>query len=89
METITEKWKLNGEQRKQERRCDFIYNLGENDRHTGAPGCSVKPLPSPQVMIPESWDRVLYWAPCSVGSLLLPLPLPLPPAWSLSRSPSQ
>ena len=25
---------------------------------------SVKQLPSTQVMIPGSWDRVLHWAPC-------------------------
>ena len=40
----------------------------------------VKGLPSAQVMIPESWDQVLHWAPCPGGSLLLPLPLSLPPA---------
>ena len=34
---------------------------------------SVKHLLSGQVMIPESWDRVLHQAPCSVGSLLLSL----------------
>ena len=38
---------------------------------------SVKCLPSAQVMISESWGRALRWAPCSAGSLLLPLPLPL------------
>ena len=38
---------------------------------------SVKHLPSAQVMIPGSWDGALHWAPCSPGSLLLPLPLPL------------
>ena len=38
---------------------------------------SVKCLPSAQVMIPGSWDRVPHWAPCSVGRLLLLLPLPL------------
>ena len=36
----------------------------------------VKRLPSAQVMIPASWDRVPHRAPCSAGSLLLPLPLP-------------
>ena len=36
----------------------------------------VKQLPSAQVMISASWDRVPHWAPCSAGSLLLPLPLP-------------
>ena len=39
---------------------------------------SVKCLPSVQIMISGSWDGALCWAPCSVGSLLLPLPLPLP-----------
>ena len=38
---------------------------------------SMKHLPSAQVMIPRSCDGVLCWAPCSVGSLLLPLPLSL------------
>ena len=37
---------------------------------------SVKHLPLAQVMISGSWDQVLHWAPCSAGSLLLPLPLP-------------
>ena len=34
---------------------------------------SVKYLPSAQVMISGSWDPAPHWAPCSVGSLLLPL----------------
>jgi len=38
---------------------------------------SVKHLPSAQVMISGSQDRVPHQAPSSVGSLLLPLPLPL------------
>ena len=38
----------------------------------------VEHLLSSQVMIPESWDQVLHWAPCSAGSL--PLPLLLPPS---------
>ena len=49
----------------------------------------VKRLPSAQVMIPGSWDRVLNQAPCSVGCLLLPLPLPLllcAPALNISLS---
>ena len=33
-------------------------------------------LPLAQVMIPESWDGALRPVPCSLGSLLLPLPLP-------------
>ena len=45
----------------------------------------VKCLPSAQVMIPGSWDQVPHWAPCSVGSLLLPLLLPTP-SHSLSLS---
>ena len=36
---------------------------------------SVKHLPSAQVMIPGSWDWAPHWAPCSGGTLLLPLPL--------------
>ena len=43
----------------------------------------VKHLPSVQVMIPGSWDQAPHWAPCSVGSLLLPLPLPHAHALSL------
>jgi len=35
-------------------------------------------LPSAQVMIPGSWDQAPHRAPCSAGSLLLPLPLLLP-----------
>ena len=37
----------------------------------------VEHLLLPQVMIPGSQDPVLLQAPCSVGSLLLPLPLPI------------
>ena len=40
-------------------------------------GSVVKCLPSAQVMIPAFWDRAPLWAPCSAGSLLLPLSLPL------------
>ena len=39
---------------------------------------SVKHLPFAQVMISWSWDGALCWAPCSTGSLLLPLTVPLP-----------
>ena len=35
----------------------------------------VNPLSSVQVMIPGSWNGAPYEAPCSLGSLLLPLPL--------------
>jgi len=38
---------------------------------------SVKYLLSVQVTIPGSWDQALHQAPCSAGSLLLPLPLSL------------
>ena len=38
----------------------------------------VEHLPSAQVMILGSWDQTPPWAPCSGGSLLLPLPLLLP-----------
>ena len=40
-------------------------------------GSVAKRLPLAQVTIPGSWDRALRRAPCSAGSLLLPLPLPL------------
>lgn len=36
----------------------------------------VKHLPAAKLMVPGSWDQVQHWAPCSTGSLLLPLPLP-------------
>ena len=36
----------------------------------------VKPLPSAQVMISESWDQAPIQALCSVGSLLPSLSLP-------------
>ena len=38
----------------------------------------VKHLPSAQVLISGSWDRVPCLTPGSVGNLLLPLPLSLP-----------
>jgi len=40
-------------------------------------GSVVKRLPSAQVRILGSWDQAPHWAPCSAGSLLLPLPFPL------------
>ncbi|XP_034854411.1 bone marrow stromal antigen 2 isoform X1 [Mirounga angustirostris] len=43
----------------------------------------VKRLPSAQVTIPGSWDRAPHQAPCSAGSLLLPLPA-IPPICALS-----
>ena len=46
---------------------------------------SVKPLPLAWVMISGSWDRAPLRAPCSAGSLLLPLP-PLLPLLVLSCS---
>ena len=33
-------------------------------------------LPLAQIMIPQSWDQVPYWAP--MASLLLPQPMSLP-----------
>ena len=58
----------------------------QNDYFMGAwVAQSVKHLPSGQVMILESWDQALGQAPCSVGSLLLPLPLLLH-TFSLSLS---
>ena len=39
---------------------------------------SVKHLPSAQILVSGSWDRVLHQASCSAGSLLLPLPLLFP-----------
>ena len=48
---------------------------------------SFKSLPSAQVMIQGSWNRVPHRAPDSAGSLFLPLPLPTaPPACVLSMS---
>ena len=34
---------------------------------------SVRCMPLAQVMISGSWDQVPCWAPCSAGTLLLPL----------------
>ena len=50
---------------------------------------SVKHLPLAQHMILGSLDPALCWAPCSVGSLLLPHPLPLPRSYSLFHALSQ
>ena len=44
----------------------------------------VKHLPLVQVMIPGFWDQPPCQAPCSVVSLLLPLPLPLSSLCALS-----
>jgi len=38
---------------------------------------SVNHLPLARVVIPGSWDRVPYLAPCTQGNLLLPLRLTL------------
>ena len=46
-------------------------------------------LPSAQVMIRGSWDRVPHGAPSSVGSLVPPLPLPLCSWCSVSLTFSQ
>ena len=46
----------------------------------------VKCLPLAQVMILGFRDGALHLAPCSAGSLLLPLPLPLHPWLVLSLS---
>ena len=46
---------------------------------------AVKHLPSVQARTPGSWDRAPHQAPCSGGSLHLPLPLPHPPAHVLSQ----
>ena len=45
----------------------------------------VKRLASAQVMIPAPWDQAPYWAPSSVGSLLLSLTLLLLPAHAVSQ----
>ena len=46
---------------------------------------SVEQLPSAQIMSSGSWDGAPRQTPCSVGSLLLPLPLSLTPAHFLSN----
>jgi len=43
-------------------------------------------LPLARIVISGSWDRSPCWAPCLVGSLLLPLPFPLVCALSLAHS---
>ena len=50
-------------------------SLGENPRGAWVAQL-VKCMPSPQVMIPGSWDGALLWVPCPAGSLLLTLCLP-------------
>jgi len=50
-------------------------SLLENFSQGRRGGLSVERLPSARVMIPGSWDWALRRAPCSVGSLLLPLSL--------------
>ena len=46
----------------------------------------VKLLPSAEVMISGSWDQAPGWAPCSAGSLCLPLPLLVHPTSSCDIS---
>lgn len=55
---------------------------------TGASGAQrAQCLPAAQLRVPGSWDRAPRRAPCSAGSLLLPLPLrPRPGSCSLSSS---
>ena len=51
-------------------------------------GQLVKHLPLAQVMIWRSWDRAPRWVPCSMRSLLLPLPLlvcSLSNEWNLKK----
>ena len=43
-------------------------------------------LPLAQVMIPESWDRVPHWVPCSAGSLVLLILLSLPTPFTCALS---
>ena len=47
---------------------------------------AVKCLPSGQVMISGSGDGAPHWVPCSVGSLVLPLPLPTTSLFVHARS---
>ena len=64
--SLPEFWELN-----------FLH-LCKTDNSGGAwVAQSVKHLPSLQVMISGSWNQALCQAPCSAGSLLLPLMLPL------------
>jgi len=53
-------------------------SIHRNEREGRLGGSVVERLPSAQVMVPGSWDRAPHRAPCSAGSLLLPLPLLLP-----------
>ena len=64
------------------------WPVGQNPEPRGAwVAQPAKRLPSAQVTIPKSWDRVPQQAPCSTGSLPLPLPLPAaPPACALFPS---
>ena len=54
----------------------MIPESWHQDPHQGhLGGTAVKRLPSAQGVIPALWDRAPHQAPCSAGSLLLPLPL--------------
>ena len=72
-----ERFEPKAQQGKKEMRTCVSLDLKNNWLRCPWVAQSVKRLPSAQVTIP--WDQALYWAPCSVGSLLLPLPLPAAP----------
>jgi len=61
----------------------FVSQIKIHDKNSMKAGTwvaqSVEHLPSAHVMIPGSQEWAPPQAPCSVGSLLLPLPLPFPP----------
>ena len=56
----------------------FFYGFLMLKHFLWGPWGLVMCMPSAQVMIPGPWDQALHQAPCSTGSLLLPLPLLLP-----------
>lgn len=52
----------------------FSHKLNENLFSSGNWVAQfIKHVPSAQVLISGSWDRTIYRAPCSTGSLYLPL----------------